>query len=163
MTIMRRIRIPVAVGLVAALLMTAFYFGIVSWAESFQHALDLFWQDRMVVFPIILGFGVQAALFTILKMRLFISVTNVGPSGALTGAGGATSTMAMAACCAHHVADVLPFLGLTAAATFLANYRVVFMWLGLGTTVTGIIIMLVILIKARRMAMRHFKFTTEKA
>lgn len=104
-----------------ALMLTGLYFGIVSWAESPEHALDLFWEDRRIVFPIIVGFGVQAALYTILKKRLFLPVAHPGPSGALTGAGGATSTLAMIACCAHHVTDVLPVLGLTAAAAFLAE------------------------------------------
>lgn len=62
------------------------------------------------------------------------------------------STVAMVACCAHHVTDVLPILGLTAAATFLADYRIAFMLVGLGTTLLGIFVMVVILWKARRQA-----------
>lgn len=62
------------------------------------------------------------------------------------------STVAMVACCAHHVTDVLPILGLTAAATFLADYRIAFMLVGLGTTLLGIVVMVVILWKARRQA-----------
>ena len=42
--------------------MTALYFGIVSWAESPQHALDLFWEQPWIVTPLILGFGVQVAV-----------------------------------------------------------------------------------------------------
>ena len=133
------------------------YFGIVSWAESPRHALDLFWQDRWVVVPILLGFGVQTALYTILKKRLFVPVVNTGPSGALTGAGGTTSTIAMAACCAHHVSDVLPVLGMTAAAAFLGQYRTLFMFAGLATTLAGIAIMLFILFRERRKAIEHAK------
>jgi hypothetical protein len=58
----------------------------------------------------------------------------------------------MVACCAHHVTEVLPILGLTAAATVLAQYRIAFMLVGLGTTVLGILIMLYILFKERRKA-----------
>src|SRR3990170_5961359 len=116
----RRYLLPLAAGFAGALLLTGLYFGIVSWAESPQHAVEFFWEDRWIVFPIILGFGVQAGLYTILKMRLFVPVATIGPSGPMMGAGGTTSTIAMVACCAHHVADVLPILGLTAAATFLA-------------------------------------------
>jgi hypothetical protein len=146
----KRILLPVGAGILGALFLTGLYFGIVSWAESPEHALEFFWQDRWIVIPILLGFGVQVALYVILKMRLFIPVSSVGPSGVLTGAGGTTSTLAMVACCAHHVTDVLPILGLTAAATFLAQYRTTFMLVGLGTTVVGIGVMLVILIKERR-------------
>ncbi|HEY4718573.1 MAG TPA: hypothetical protein VIH14_06120, partial [Anaerolineales bacterium] len=144
MSTRKRIVLPVGFGLLGALFPTAVYFGIVSWAESPQHAIDLFWQDRWIVIPLILGFGIQVALYVILKKGLFLPVGSMGASGAMTGAGGATSTMAMVACCAHHVTDVLPILGLTAAATFLAEYQQAFMLLGLGTTVLGILVMLVI-------------------
>lgn len=148
----KRFLLPVAVGFMGATLLTGLYFGIVSWAESPQHAVQLFWQDRWIVLPIILGFGVQAGLYTILKKRLFVAVASTGPSGPMMGAGGTTSTLAMVACCAHHVTDVLPILGLTAAATFLAQYRIAFMLVGLGTTLVGITVMLVILVKERRKA-----------
>lgn len=140
-------------GVLASAGLTLLYFGIVSWAESPRHAIDLFWDDRWIVFPIILGFGVQAALYTILKKRLYLPVEGTGPSGSLVGAGGTTSALAMVACCAHHVADVFPVLGLTLAATFLAQYRSAFMLLGLGTTVAGIAVMLRILFKEQRRAM----------
>lgn len=146
----KRILFPVGAGFLGALFLTGLYFGIVSWAESPEHALEFFWQDRWIVIPIILGFGVQVALYVILKKRLFVPVASVGPSGMLTGAGGTTSTIAMVACCAHHVTDVLPILGLTAAATFLAQYRTAFMLVGLGTTMVGIGVMLAILSKERR-------------
>lgn len=137
------------------------YFAIVSWAESPQHALDLFWQERWIVIPLILGFGVQVALYTILKKRLFVpsglsTLAELGPSGALTGAGGATSTAAMVACCAHHVTDVLPIVGLTAAATFLAEYLTLFMLVGLGTTLVGITVMVIILMRERRKYSQQF-------
>ena len=148
----RRFLWPLGTGLLASAGLTLLYFGIVSWAESPRHAIDLFWDDRWIVLPIIIGFGVQAALYTILKKRLYLPVESIGPSGPLVGAGGATSTLAMVACCAHHVADVLPVLGLTVAATFLAQYRTAFMLVGLGTTLAGIAVMVRILFKERRRA-----------
>jgi len=163
MTRTKRILWPVGAGLVGAAMLTLIYFGIVSWAESPQHAIDLFWEDRWVVIPLILGFGVQSALYIILKKRLFVPIAHTGPSGALTGAGGGMSTVAMVACCAHHVADVLPILGLTAAAAFLAEYQLAFMLVGLGTTVIGIVVMLTILFKERRKAMQQLTPLTEAA
>jgi len=56
---------------------------------------------------------------------------------------------------------VLPILGLTAAAAFLAEYRIAFMLVGLGTTVLGIVVMLVILFKARRKAVQLLVPVTE--
>jgi len=154
MSTSKRVLYPLTAGLAGALLLTGLYFGIVSWAESPQHAVELFWEDRWIVFPIILGFGVQAGLYTILKLRLFVPVATISASGPMIGAGGTTSTVAMIACCAHHVTDVLPILGLTTAATFLAQYRIAFMLVGLGTTLIGILMMLFILLKERRKAIQ---------
>src|SRR3989337_1172927 len=159
MSTSKRVFLPLAAGLAGALLLTSLYFGIVSWAESPQHAAELFWDDRWIVLPVILGFGVQAGLYTILKLRLFVPVATIGPSGSMMGAGGTTSTIAMVACCAHHVADVLPILGLTAAATFLAQYRIAFLLVGLGTTFLGILFMLYILIRERRRAIQMIAVT----
>jgi len=149
----RRFLLPAVAGLAGALLLTGLYFAIVSLAESPAHAAQLFWEDRAIVLPIILGFGVQVALYTVLKKRLFVPVAETGPSGALTGASGGMSAAAMVACCAHHAADVLPLVGLTAAATLLAEYRIPFMLVGLGTTIAGIAVMLLILFRERRKAL----------
>ncbi|MEK6588938.1 MAG: hypothetical protein AABY97_08875 [Chloroflexota bacterium] len=150
----RRFILPAVAGLSGTIFLTGLYFAIVSLAESPSHALQLFWEDRVIVTPIILGFGVQVALYTVLKKRLFVPVTHTGPSGALTGAGGGMSAAAMVACCAHHATDVLPLVGLTAAAAFLAEYRIPFMLVGLGTTLSGIAVMSIILIRERRRALR---------
>lgn len=156
----KRILWPVGAGLAGSGFLTLLYFGLVSWAEGYQHATDLFWEDRWIVVPIILGFGVQMALYIILKKQLFVPIAHTGSSGALTGTSGGMSTAAMVACCAHHVTDVLPILGLTAAATFLAEYRIAFMLVGLGTTMVGIIMMLIILFKERRKAMQMLTLAT---
>jgi hypothetical protein len=157
----QRILWPLGAGLAGVVGLGAVYMGIVSWAESPAHAVELFWQDRLIVIPIMLGFGVQAALYTILKKRLFVPVAATGPSGPLMGTGGATSTLAMAACCAHHVADVVPILGLTTAATFLAEYRTTFMWVGLGTTLAGVALMLVVLFRERRRSLSAMRLAME--
>jgi hypothetical protein len=146
----KRIIWPLAAGLLGSAFLTGLYLGIVSWAQSLDHAVDLFWQERTFTIPLILGFGIQAAIYTVLKKRLFVPVAHTGPSGALTGMSGASSTLAMVACCAHHAVDVLPILGLSAAAAFLAEYQQTLMWVGLGTTMLGIAVMLVILYRERR-------------
>jgi hypothetical protein len=151
----KRILIPLAAGVLGCTVLTAVYFGLVSWAESPKHAVEFFWQDRWIVIPIILGFGVQAALYSILKLRLFLPVSFKSSTGASIGASGTTSTIAMAACCAHHVTDVLPILGLTVAATFLEKYRLAFMGIGLGTTLLGIGYMLFIIIRERRTSIQY--------
>jgi hypothetical protein len=61
------------------------------------------------------------------------------------GTSGGTSVTAMVACCLHHVTDVLPILGVGAAATFLTRYQRPFMLLGLGMNILGVLVMLVVL------------------
>ena len=159
MTARQRIVWPIGASLLGAAFLTALYLTIVAVAESPQHAVDLFWEDRLIVIPIILGFGVQMGLYVILKKRLFVPIVHTGPSWKLAGASGTTSTLAMVACCAHHVTDVLPVLGLTAASAFLAEYRIAFMVIGLGMTLFGIGFMLVILLRERRRALRTMQLS----
>jgi len=71
-------------------------------------------------------------------------------TGAFMGASGGTSLTAMVACCLHHVTDVLPILGLSAAATFLTRYQRPFMLAGLGLNMIGVLVMLVVLDRERR-------------
>ena len=146
----RRRVVPLGAGLAGAAFLTGVYLGIVSLAESPAHALELFWEDRLFVIPILLGFGTQVGLFTYLKLGLFVPAG--AASGATTAAGGGVSTAAMVACCLHHAAEVLPLLGLTAAAAFLAEWKVPFMLVGLATNVLGIGVMLRQVVKAQRHA-----------
>lgn len=148
----QRVLLPLGAGLVGMLALLAVYLGIVSVAESPAHALDLFWEDKAFVIPIMLGFGTQVGLFTLLKKGLYMPM-RAPAAGATTAAGGGMSTVAMVACCAHHVADVLPLIGLTAAATFLANWKIPFMVLGLTMNLIGILVMLREIRKARRHAL----------
>lgn len=146
----RRIRLPLLASLGGSVFLSTVYLSIVSLAESPTHAFDLFWQDRLFVIPIILGFGVQVGLYAILKTGLYMPAGAIQTSSHITGASGVTSTTAMVACCAHHVSDVLPILGLTTAATFLAEYKTAFMVIGLGTTLIGIAVMLLMIFRERR-------------
>src|SRR3972149_5532526 len=61
-----------------------------------------------------------------------------GAAPAATAPGTGTSTVAMVACCAHHVTDVLPVLGLSGAAIFLNDYRIPLMTAGLAVNALGV-------------------------
>ena len=142
---MRRYLIPLAAFLLGSSLMAAIYFGILIWAQGSESAVSIFLSNRWFVVPIWITFGVQAALFSILRLRLFVPTAAAAGSGAVMGTSGGTSVTAMVACCLHHVTDVLPILGLSAAATFLTRYQRPFMLLGLGMNIFGIIFMLTVL------------------
>lgn len=147
---MRRYLISMGAFLLGSLFIAGIYFGLLTWAQGWEYALNQFSLNRWYVLPIWIAFGVQAALYVILRFRLFVPTTSASHTGALLGTSGGTSVTAMVACCLHHVADVLPVLGLSAAATFLTRYQRPFMLIGLGTEVIGIIVMLVVLSRERK-------------
>jgi phosphoglycerol transferase MdoB-like AlkP superfamily enzyme len=132
------------------MLIASFYLGTLTWLQGWEYASSQFVRDRLYVLPIILGFGIQAALYSILRLRLFVPITSTHGAGPVMGASGGTSAAAMVACCLHHVTDVLPILGLSAAASFLTRYQRPFMLLGLLMNLAGIVIMLIILYREKR-------------
>lgn len=152
----KRFLITLAAFLLGSTFIASFYIGILSWAQGWDYASSQFMRDRWYIIPIILGFGVQAALYSILRFRLFIPVTSTGHAGSMTpvkgvmGASGGTSATAMVACCIHHVTDVLPILGLSAAASFLTRYQRPFMLVGLAMNLIGIGVMLFVLYRERQ-------------
>jgi hypothetical protein len=149
---MKRYLIPISAFLLGSAFIAGVYFGIITWAQGWDYAASQFSLNRWYVLPIWIAFGVQAALYTILRFRLFISTTSTRHTGALMGTSGGTSVTAMVACCLHHVTDVLPILGVSAAATFLTRYQRPFMLIGLATEIIGIIVMLIILYRERKKA-----------
>ncbi|GER78824.1 MAG: hypothetical protein HZC39_13125 [Chloroflexi bacterium] len=147
---MKRYLIPFVAFLLGSTLIAGIYFGILTWAQGWEYAASQFSLNRWYVVPIWVAFGIQAALYSILRFRLFIPATSTGHAGAVMGTSGGTSVTAMVACCLHHVTDVLPILGVSAAATFLTRYQRPFMLIGLGMEIIGIIVMLVVLYRERR-------------
>ena len=147
---MKRYLIPLTAFLLGSTLMAGLYFGILTWAQGWDYAARQFSLNRWYVLPIFVTLGIQAALYSILRFRLFIPTTSTGHTGAMMGTSGGTSVTAMVACCLHHVTDVLPILGLSAAATYLTRYQRPFMLVSLGLNIIGIIIMLVILYRERK-------------
>lgn len=148
--ILKRYLIPIVAFLLGSTFIAGIYFGILTWAQGWEYASRQFILNRWYVLPIWVAFGIQAALYSILRFRLFIPTTRTGHAGAMMGTSGGTSVTAMVACCLHHVTDVLPVLGLSAAATFLTRYQRPFMLVGLGTELIGILVMLVVLYRERK-------------
>lgn len=141
--------LAVGAGLLAALALVGLYVGLVTWAQGFEHARELLWDDRYFVAAIAGGFGIQAGLFV--YVRRLLSRRRQGSAAASTAAGAGTSSVAMLACCAHHVADAVPVLGLSGAAIFLNDYRLPLMALGLGANAIGIAYMLCLAVVRRRL------------
>lgn len=87
--------------------------------------------------PLSLGFGIQVGLYRNLKQ-----LSKSGGYHAAMAGSTATSTIGMIACCAHHLTDVLPILGLSAISIFLVNFQIPLLIVGLFSNIIGIIYLL---------------------
>jgi hypothetical protein len=128
-------------------LLVVLYLGLVTWAQDWTHARELLWGDRYFVGAIALGFGAQVGLYV--HLRQVVRRKRLAASTAVTAAGTGASSVAMVACCAHHLADALPLVGLSGLAVFLADYRIPIMALGIGTNAIGVAVMLRLVARER--------------
>ncbi len=131
--------VPALFGTLATLALIGLYLGLVTWAQDYRHARELLWDDRYFVGAIAIGFGLQVGLFV--HLRRLLAGAARGSAAAATATGTGTSSAAMIACCAHHLADALPVLGLSGAAVFLSDYRIPLMALGIAVNGAGIVFM----------------------
>lgn len=120
------------VGVLAAFGLLTFYLGLITLAQGWGHATEQLIEDAWFVGAIMAGFGTQVGLYTYLR-RMHLHA-RTGGVAASTG----TSTVAMLACCAHHLTDVLAIFGLSGAAIFLTVYKTPLLWLGIVMNLFGI-------------------------
>ena len=136
----------IAAGVVGAAVLLGLYLGIVSLAQGIEHALEQLATDALFVGLITVGFGTQITLFAELR----VLDRRHRAAAAVTAAGTGTSTAAMLACCAHHFLDLLPLVGLSAAAVFLDAYKTPLLFVGIGMNIIGIVVIARQLQRARR-------------
>ena len=137
---------PAIFGVLASIGLLTFYLGTITLAQSWEHTLQQLTEDLWFVGIITLGFGVQVGLFTYL--RALRARIGAGSMVASTG----TGTIAMLACCAHHLTELLPIIGLSGAAVFLNAYKTPLLWLGVVMNLAGIAYMVYQVRKERRLA-----------
>lgn len=128
--------IHAGIGVAAGISLLLFYFIVSSLLGGFAFAIENFQQLWYWMLPLIVGFGVQIGLFSYVKSELHRKAS--ASAAASTG----ISTGAMVACCAHHLADIAPFLGIAAAGVFLTKYQSAFLLLGVVSNILGITYML---------------------
>ena len=133
-------------GLIGSAALLTLYLAIISLAQGVDHALEQLAVDAPFVVLIAAGFGTQVGLFAELRAV----DRRHRASAAVTAAGTGTSAAAMLACCAHHVVDLLPIVGLSAAAVFLSAYKTPLFLVGIGMNVIGIVVIGRQLQRARR-------------
>lgn len=122
-------------GAVAGATLVIVYVAVVTGASgSWTHLIDQARQDWYYLVAIVGGFGVQVTLLSELRRRRRLQHR----AAAAGGVGAGASTVGMVACCAHHLADLAPFVAATGAAAFLTDNRVAFMLLGIVVNAAGV-------------------------
>ena len=129
----------ILIGVGAAVLLIIIYLGIITLAQDWTHALQQTAELWYWVLALAGGFGIQAGLFSFIRQS--IRERRAATTGSVAASGG-ISAGSMAACCAHHLSDVLPLLGLSGVAIFLVHYQLFFIIAGVLSNIVGITIML---------------------
>ncbi|MFQ6675550.1 MAG: hypothetical protein ACE5LH_04300 [Fidelibacterota bacterium] len=129
---------------IGAIALLGVFFGIITAANSFDHAVAEFVRLWYWIVALSAGFGTQVGLYVHVRQTVQLRKQAQGATPAVATAGG-VSTVSMVACCAHHLTDFLPVLGLSAAAAFLSAYQLVFIVAGILSNIFGITFMLSII------------------
>ncbi len=136
---------PVIFGTLGVGVLLVIFFGIVTLANgSIGSAFQEFKRIWYWIFILASGFGFQLGLFTYLKQR--IAERTIGATSEVA-ASGTVTTGSMVACCAHGLVNVLPLVGISAAAAFLATYQLPLILIGVFSNLIGVTIMLSIIQK----------------
>jgi hypothetical protein len=135
----------VLAGIVGMLFLVSVYWLILYiTTRDLSHPFQQFLLYKYWISALILGFGIQVSLFWYIRIAQGSSDMKTKSSVAV---GTGTSTLSMVACCAHHLVDFLPLLGLSAASLFLSKYQTYFFGLGIISNIFGIIMMIRIIKK----------------
>jgi cation transport ATPase len=134
---------PYLFGITAAVGVIGFYLGLLTIVSDWYNAKSQLSQYWGWIISLALGLGIQATLFSYIKVQLRGKTITAAKSS--LAASGGVSTASMAACCAHYLVALLPAFGLpffSAAAAGLAKYQVEFFFLGVISNVFGIFVMI---------------------
>lgn len=117
-------------GFLGSLGLSLFYYLILLVAtKDFSYPLTQFGANQPWMGFLVLGFGIQVGLYSIVRAK---------QAGAVTGVGAGVSGLSMVACCAHHLMELIPILGISGLAVFLGEYQKEFLILGVVTNMLGI-------------------------
>lgn len=121
-------------GVLGTLGLVSFYFLVMLVSSrSWLVTIGQFKQLWPWITLLSLGFGFQLGLY----VRLRSVITHNPSHDQVLIASGSTSSLSMVACCAHHLTDVLPFLGLSGLSLLLVNYQKPILFLSLLVNLAG--------------------------
>lgn len=135
----------ILLGLLATALLLSLYLLVMSIASrSISSTFLQFYEMWYWIATLSIGFGVQAGLY--FYLRDLVKRNNHSATG-IAAASTGTSSVSMIACCAHHLTEILPLVGLSGAAIFLTNYQIPLIILGIIMNIGGIMYMLQVIQK----------------
>jgi Cu+-exporting ATPase len=122
-------------GTLASAILLGVYFAVLTLVSGWSFAQGQFATYWYFIISLVLGFGIQIALYQYIK-----GLVHSGQGmGKVVGVSGTTSTAAMISCCAHYLVNLVPILGITGLATFVAQYQIKIFWVGLAFNIFGIV------------------------
>lgn len=141
---------PYLIGMGASLGLLAFYMGVMTLTSDWYYALIQLQDYLFWILALSLGLGIQSTLFVMIRRRLKgiekkTAKSTLATSGGLSGA-------SMIACCLHHLADIVPFLGLPVLAVTVQKYQTFFFMIGVLSNLFGISLMLRMMVKYQMIA-----------
>ena len=133
--------LPIVYGAMGSASLQGAYVFILSLLSTFEYAWQQFVTLSPWMVPLVAGFGIQVGIF--FYTREYISLAKKGflHKGPVAASAG-VSTGSMIACCAHHAVEVLPIIGLSAAAVFLSRFQTFLLGVGIVSNLVGTVYML---------------------
>lgn len=128
---------PYLFGFLASIILFGLYITILTLTESLQSAYSQYLAYWPWFIILVIGFGIQVGQFFYMKgYELVTQTIHIGKKTVVATAGISGGTML--ACCLHYVAEVLPFLGISALATFIGEFQTSFLEIGIASNAIGI-------------------------
>lgn len=143
-TLIRHILIPsVTLAILISTVITSAYYGllvVLMGGIRMANAQLSLYGPWMVV--LLIGFSLQLTLFFYQRRySRYLHTACTSGKGQMAASSGTTG-VAMLACCAHHLAEILPFIGIGAAGAILGRYQFQFIELGIASNLIGILFLL---------------------
>lgn len=127
---------PLIMGIIASSSLLLLYLSLMRvLTGSFEAAGWQFSALWPYMISLSLGFGLQTGLYTKLKNK----IKSVHGGRKMMLGNTSASTIGMIACCAHHLTDILPILGLSFLTALLIQYQKVILLIAIASNLSGIL------------------------
>ena len=138
-------------GLFGSVGLLLFYFIVMGLtSRSWTATVSQFRQLWYWILILAGGFGIQIGLFVYLR-NCVKNPEGLHYSGKVAATSTGTSAVSMVACCAHHLSEVLPLIGLSTASVFLTRYQIPLIIIGILMNAFGIIYMIKMISKVKNL------------